>query len=185
MVNVLEWSNVSLTLKVRDRKSRQTISKKLLLNQSGRVYGSQLLAIMGPTGCGKTSLMNVLSGKVEYNKKLKLVGNIHYNGQFMDHGLSMGSVAYVGQNERVFAFLTVRETLMIAAYFHSNSDTPKEGLEEKVDTAIRELSLTKAADTILGNDIRRGVSGGEYQRVLIGKELIKNPNIIFLGTPLF
>jgi ABC-type multidrug transport system ATPase subunit len=127
--------------------------------------------------------MNVLSGRIPFSRKTKLTGFIYYNGEFRGQGMTNESVAYVAQDEKIFAFLTVRETLTLAAYFHSPSNMPKIEKERHVEAVIRELGLSTAADTILGNETRRGVSGGEYKRVLIGKELIKNPSSIFLDEP--
>ncbi|RYH19219.1 ATP-binding cassette domain-containing protein [archaeon] len=127
--------------------------------------------------------MNVLSGRIPFNRKTKLTGYIYYNGEYLDQGMTSKNVAYVAQDEHIFAFLTVRETLCLAAYFHSPMHATKQELKEKVDAVMRELGLVGAADTILGNETRRGVSGGEYRRVLIGRELIKNPSTIFLDEP--
>lgn len=101
----------------------------------------------------------------------------------MDHGISGRTIGYVGQSETSFPFLTVRETLCLAAYFHSSSQMSRADREHVVEAVMRELSLSKVADTILGNERTRGVSGGEYKRVLIGRELIKNPEIILLDEP--
>lgn len=128
--------------------------------------------------------MNVLSGRVTYNKTIKLTGNIYFNGELMEEGVTSNSaIAYVAQDDKLFAFLTVRETLQLAAYFNCPASTTSEERHHRVESIIRELALTKAADTILGNDTTRGVSGGEYKRVLIGKELIKKPDVMFFDEP--
>ena len=59
-------------------------------------------------------------------------------------------------------------------------------LEEKravVDSLLNKLSLVKAADTIVGDAKRRGISGGERKRLSIGCELIGSPNLLFLDEP--
>ncbi len=134
-------------------------------------------------GCGKTSLMNVLSGRITYNKNINLHGNIYYNSEFINFRETRKVTGYVGQDETTYAFLTVYETISLSAYFFSSSSVSREEREEHVNNCIRELGLQNVRDSILGNEMQRGVSGGEYKRVLIGKELIKNPELMFLDEP--
>lgn len=182
MADTLEWASISLSILVKDKAGNWT-DRTILKNQNGKVSSGELLAVMGPTGCGKSSLLNVLAGKIAYSKHSKLSGYIYYNNELQTHGMASKAIAYVPQDERLFAFLTVRETLCLAAYFHAHRDTSKEERTGRVEAVIRELGLANAADSILGDETRRGVSGGEYKRVLIGKELIKNPSCIFLDEP--
>lgn len=178
MVSRICWSNVNLTLKSKKRDDR-----KILNNLSGEAEAGQLLAIMGPTGCGKTSLVSVLSGRVVGNKKLYLSGNVYYDNDFIDQANLNEKAVVVTQDDLLFSYLTVRETLSFAAYFFSPLHTTQEEIDDRVERAMTELSLTKAADTIIGSYTRRGISGGEYKRVLIGKELMKMPSVIFLDEP--
>ena len=178
----LVWSNVELTLNETDREGN-VIQRKLLSNQSGELSERQLLAIMGPSGCGKTSLLHVLSGRVAYNCNLSLTGTVQINGENINAARRSKKIACVAQDDSLFEYLTVRETLYLAAYFAKGADTTKERLDNIVDAVMTELSLTKASETIIGSATRRGVSGGEYKRVLIGKDLMKKPRIIFLDEP--
>jgi ATP-binding cassette subfamily G (WHITE) protein 2 len=73
---------------------------------------------MGPTGSGKTSLLNTLACRVEYNKNMKLDGNIYLNGKLRDQEEFKKDMAYVMQTEELFPFLTVRETFECAAEFY-------------------------------------------------------------------
>lgn len=52
-----------------------------------------------------------------------------------------------------------------------------------VDTVLRELGLSAASNTLVGNYIVRGVSGGQRRRVSIGCELVTSPALIFLDEP--
>ncbi|CAF5026921.1 unnamed protein product, partial [Rotaria socialis] len=52
-----------------------------------------------------------------------------------------------------------------------------------VEDVILQLGLGKCADTIVGNDLKRGVSGGERKRTNIGMELVLSPRILFLDEP--
>lgn len=52
-----------------------------------------------------------------------------------------------------------------------------------VDSVINDLGLKKARDTVIGDAMTKGVSGGERKRVSIGVELISNPSVLFLDEP--
>lgn len=81
------------------------------------------------------------------------------------------------QDDCLFSYLTVKETLTISAYFHSPPRTSTHTINEKVENIIRELGLTKAVNTIIGSGTRRGVSGGERKRTAIG--YIKTNSMIY------
>lgn len=92
---------------------------------------------------------------------------------------------YVTQEDNLFGYLTVRETLELSAHFHIRDDSmddPK-SVVDIVDEVIRELNLTKAANTIIGSTSRRGISGGERKRVAIGKQMMSNPLCLFIDEP--
>ncbi len=164
MVSRIHWNNLNLTL------SQKQYERKLLSDLSGEVEAGQLLAILGPTGCGKTSLVNVLSGRLVAGSNLHLSGNVYYDDQFIDHASLNEKAVVVTQDDMLFSYLTVRETLSFSAYFFSPVNTTKEEIKDRVDRAMNELSLTKAADTIIGSYSRRGLSG---------KSLVYNSNQSF------
>lgn len=81
------------------------------------------------------------------------------------------------------AFLTVKETLMVAAHFQLPRDVSTKRREQYVADIISELGLANATNTPIGDAKLRGVSGGERKRANIGIELIKNPSLLFLDEP--
>jgi ABC-type multidrug transport system ATPase subunit len=83
----------------------------------------------------------------------------------------------------MFAELTVFETLMVSAHFQLPKSMSDESKREYVLQIIAELGLNKAKDTMIGDERRRGVSGGERKRCNIGVELIKSPSCLFLDEP--
>ena len=180
-MSIFEWKNVSLTLHRRERHT--TVTRRLLLNIDGYVKSGQLLGIQGPSGCGKTSLINALTGRVAFSKNVKLEGDIRYNNHDVDVEDFDKRIVCISQTDMLFSYLTVRDTLLLSAAFHQSWDTPRRMIEEKVESTIRELGLLKVSDTIIGSNSRRGVSGGEYKRVLIGKEMMKDPDIVFVDEP--
>jgi ABC-type multidrug transport system ATPase subunit len=91
--------------------------------------------------------------------------------------------AYVRQEDIFYTQMTVRETLMFAARLRLPSSVSLEEKRAVVDSLLNKLSLVKAADTIVGDAKRRGISGGERKRLSIGCELIGSPNLLFLDEP--
>jgi len=105
------------------------------------------------------------------------------NGESINTAKLSKKIACVAQDDLLFAYLTVRETLFLAAYFSKGSGTSRRRIDNIVDAVMTELSLTKSSETIIGSATRRGISGGEYKRVLVGKEMMKKPKTIFLDEP--
>lgn len=81
----------------------------------------------------------------------------------------------------MYETLTTFETLYFAAMLRLPKTMTTAEKEERVETVIKTLGLTRCRDTIIGGPFRRGVSGGERKRVSIGHELLINPSAIFLG----
>jgi len=205
MKNTLSWSDVSLSL-LQKGSSGQYAKRPILSKIDGHVTDGQFLAIMGPSGCGKTSLLNALCGRVRYSKKAFLEGTVLYNDRKISDFDFNKLLACVSQDDMLLSYLTVRETLHLAAFFTSKQYRNDELIRNKVNIVMKELNLSVVAETIIGSTTRRGnyslysstsrrpsitlarplirskgVSGGEYKRVLIGKELMKKPKLVFLG----
>jgi ABC-type multidrug transport system ATPase subunit len=89
---------------------------------------------------------------------------------------------YVMQSDALFPLLTVRETFRYAAYLRVRGKTTAER-NQIADELITELKLNKVADTIVGDDEHRGLSGGEKRRVSIGVDIVHFPSTIFLDEP--
>eukprot|EP00615_Pteridomonas_danica_P010282 CAMPEP_0114370538 /NCGR_PEP_ID=MMETSP0101-20121206/32580_1 /TAXON_ID=38822 ORGANISM="Pteridomonas danica, Strain PT" /NCGR_SAMPLE_ID=MMETSP0101 /ASSEMBLY_ACC=CAM_ASM_000211 /LENGTH=629 /DNA_ID=CAMNT_0001522107 /DNA_START=17 /DNA_END=1905 /DNA_ORIENTATION=- len=148
----ITFENISFSIEVGTKKEPKT--KEVLKNLSGELKSGTMTAIMGPTGSGKTSLLNVLAYRMPVNKKATLTGSLLLNGHAIDSPLWLRKFRYQKRKE-VNLFLRV----------------------------ISELGLNKVADTMLGSARVRGVSGGEKKRANIGIELIKNPSMLFLDEP--
>jgi ABC-type multidrug transport system ATPase subunit len=181
----ITWSNVNYSIATKDKSER-----KQILNQvSGNVNSGTCTAIMGPSGSGKTSLLNVLAGRVPVSKGATLTGAITVLTRQGKLEISSGRVdmadlsAYVEQDDALFALSTVTETLMFAAQLRLPKTMPLAKKKERVNQVISELGLLSARDTIIGNAMVRGVSGGERKRVSIGLELLHDPNLVFMDEP--
>ncbi|MCL7030405.1 hypothetical protein MKW94_015863 [Papaver nudicaule] len=87
------------------------------------------------------------------------------------------------QDDLLYPTLTVEETLMFSADFRLPRLLSKEKKMERVRTVMDELGLNDAAKTIIGDEGRRGISGGERRRVSIGVGIINDPILLFLDEP--
>lgn len=155
--------------------------KRTILDSiSAEVPAGRLVAVMGPTGCGKTSLINALAGRLPAGGMLE--GDILINNKPRDKSF-MALVAYVMQDDVLFPNLTVYETFEFAARMRLPKKIPNSVKAKLVDGIINELGLSKARETRIGNAIYRGVSGGERKRTNIGIELLSGASLIFLDEP--
>jgi ABC-type multidrug transport system ATPase subunit/ABC-type multidrug transport system permease subunit len=165
----------------RASKGNDAPEKKVILdNISAEVPAGRLVAVMGPTGCGKTSLINALAGRLEAGGELE--GEVLVNGKSRDKSYR-ALVAYVMQDDVLFPNLTVQETFEFAARMRLPKNISGEAKMKLVDSIINELGLSKARNTRIGNAIYRGVSGGERKRTNIGIELLSGASLIFLDEP--
>ena len=76
--------------------------------------------------------------------------------------------------------MTVRETMRISSYLRNHPSVGKQNMNERVEIFLKVLGLDHVADTIVGGEMIRGVSGGERKRVSVGVELVRGPAILFL-----
>ncbi|KAJ8531242.1 hypothetical protein K7X08_026676 [Anisodus acutangulus] len=151
--------------------------KCILQGVSGSACPGEILALMGPSGGGKTTLLKLLSGKVKNDS-----GMITYNDQPYNKSLKQ-RIGFVLQDDVVFPHLTVKETLIYAALLRLPNTLSKEQKKERAIRVINELGLERCQDTIIGGAFVRGISGGERKRVCIGNEILLNPSLLFLDEP--
>ena len=158
-------------------------SKRILHGCEGVIRPGDLCAIMGPSGAGKSSLMNILAGRVSSNSKITVKGRITANGEVVKPRQFRRRIAYVMQDDALFATQTPREAFRFSATLRLPSDVPKSTIEQLVDNMVVALGLDNCADTMCGGGLIKGISGGERKRTAIGIELISNPSILFLDEP--
>ncbi|XP_053565328.1 ATP-binding cassette sub-family G member 8 [Bombina bombina] len=159
-------------------KGAQTIG---MTNLNVKVSSGQMLAVIGNTGCGKTSLLDIITCKDE-GGKIKS-GQILINGKLSTKQLVKKSIAHVRQDDQLLPHLTVRETLSFVAKLRLPKEFSEQQRQKRVEDVIAELRLRQCANTKIGNAYTRGVSGGERRRVSIGVQLLWNPGILLLDEP--
>ncbi|NWU94715.1 ABCG2 protein, partial [Upupa epops] len=157
---------------------RKTVEKKILHNVYG-IMKPGLNAILGPTGSGKSSLLDVLAARKD---PAGLSGEVLIDGIPQPPNFKCIS-GYVVQDDVVMGTMTVRENLHFSAALRLPDSITVKEKEERVTQIISELGLSKVADTKVGTEFIRGVSGGERKRTNIGMELITEPPVLFLDEP--
>lgn len=80
---------------------------------SGIIKPGRMTLLLGPPGCGKTSLLLALSGNL--NKSLKVAGEVSYNGYKLEEFVAQKTSAYISQHDLHIPEMTVRETLDFSA----------------------------------------------------------------------
>uniref|UniRef100_A0A8B9BNN9 ATP-binding cassette sub-family G member 8 n=1 Tax=Anser brachyrhynchus TaxID=132585 RepID=A0A8B9BNN9_9AVES len=153
----------------------------VIQNLNLKVRSGQMLAIIGSTGGGKTSLLDVITCR-DHGGKIKS-GQIMINNKPCTPQLVKKCIAHVRQDDRLLPHLTVRETLLFVAKLRLPKFFSDSQKEKRVEDVIAELRLRQCANTRVGNEYLRGVSGGERRRVSIGVQLLWNPGILILDEP--
>ena len=177
----LAWSNLVFEVEVGgglfggDKESKQIVK-----GTSGHFKPGTLTALMGPSGAGKSTMMNVLAGRAPYGKITS--GDVLLNGMKADPTVYREQLAYVMQQDSMFATQTPREALNFTARLRL-PEYSEEQRTEIVEQAIQALRLEKCADTLIGSVMIPGLSGGEKKRAAVAVELISSPSLIFLDEP--
>jgi ABC-type multidrug transport system ATPase subunit len=176
--------NVNLSVHNKLKKS----SKNILENINAKFLPGKLNVIMGPSGSGKTSLLNLISGRLSSNllTEYSSSGNIYLNNcHITDYTMIRPICSYVVQeDDHLLSAITVRETLVYAARLRlSKTKLSLKEQEYIVDDIILKMGLKDCANTLVGNELIKGISGGEKRRLSIAIQLISSPKILFLDEP--
>ena len=154
--------------------------KTLLDDISFSVYPGEVVALMGPSGAGKTALLECLTGQ-----RIPTKGKIYLNGRSLHKYWDSfrHSIGYVPQEDVMHRDLTVYETLYFAAKMRLPKDLPESAIVETVDSIMMRMGLANIRDSIIGDERVRGISGGQRKRVNIALELLTEPSLLFLDEP--
>uniref|UniRef100_A0AAV1U9R6 ABC transporter domain-containing protein n=1 Tax=Peronospora matthiolae TaxID=2874970 RepID=A0AAV1U9R6_9STRA len=172
--------------------TKHSVKKHILRNISGVFKPGTITLVLGQPGSGKSSLMKLLSGRFPAAKNITMEGEVTYNGTPANELLTClpQFVSYVTQRDKHYPSLTVKETLEFAhaccggglserAERHFVNGSPEENkaaleaaralFKHHPDIVIQQLGLDNCQNTIVGDAMIRGVSGGERKRVTTGE----------------
>ncbi|RHZ00591.1 hypothetical protein DYB35_012149, partial [Aphanomyces astaci] len=156
---------------------KHSVTKDIVHPVTGVLKPSTMTLVLGQPGSGKSSFMQALAGMFPVTKS-----STHRLPQF---------IAYTGQRDHHYHTLSVHETLAFAHQCHGGAVVPRHVLDALVhgtsdenadavrvlealyavypDVVVQQLGLTNCKDTVVGNAMLRGVSGGERKRVTVGE----------------
>lgn len=157
----------------------QGTSKRVLDSVNAAMPSGSLTAIIGSSGSGKTSFLNLMAGRMSLSRAT-VAGCTTFNG---NTDIDSVRSAYVMQEDVLIPTLTVRETLRYAADLRLPPPTTQEERHAIVEQVILELGLKECADTRIGTTAHKGCSGGEKRRTSIGVQLLANPSVLFCDEP--
>lgn len=182
-----------------------TRPKQILEGVSGTAPPGHLVAILGPSGAGKTTLVELFAGR---EKTGSVSGNIFLQAELdqtmtekgkdaiSDRGAlqqlpatltdSSGRrlLAFVDQDDQLPPYSTVREALLFAAELSLPENVSEQVKADGVDRVVAALGLESVQNSLIGSQARRGISGGERRRVSIGVALVARPRVLILDEPL-
>jgi len=175
----LTWSGVSMTVSGKDG------DRELLKDLWGEVPKKEITAIMGPSGAGKTSLLNILAGRTRTSGNLTISSDVRLNNYAVDPTSleTRKQIAFVAQDDSLQATATPREAIRFSAKMRLSRDTTEEELDTLTNRMLDALGLTTCADTFIGGELLKGISGGERKRTSVGVELVTKPSLVFLDEP--
>ena len=147
--------------------------KQILTNFSLSIPEKQILAIVGPSGGGKTTLLRMLAGLETIDS-----GEIYYNGESLaiDELEKRNLLGFVFQDFQLFPHLSVLENLTLSPI--KTMDMDKEAAEKKARALLEQLGLAGHADAFPFS-----LSGGQKQRVALARAMMIKPEIIGYDEP--
>ena len=147
--------------------------KQILTNFSLSIPEKQILAIVGPSGGGKTTLLRMLAGLETIDS-----GEIYYNGESLaiDVLEKRNLLGFVFQDFQLFPHLSVLDNLTLSPI--KTMSMEKEVAEKKARGLLEQLGLSGHAEAFPFS-----LSGGQKQRVALARAMMINPEVIGYDEP--
>ena len=155
-------------------------SRTILSEISGCVKPGQVMAIMGASGAGKSTFLDILARR---RKRGQVGGKILVNGREVTDSEYKRFAGFVDQEDTLMSTLTVYETVLYSALLRLPREMSIEAKKYRTLETMNELGILGIRDMRIGDAGHRSISGGEKRRVYIACELVTSPSILFLDEP--
>ena len=166
-----------IVLSGRDINFRFPNSDNGMHNFSFDISNGELIAIMGGSGTGKTTLVSILNGTLHPQN-----GSITINGHDINEPAAKSLIGFVPQDDLLVEELTVYDNLYYTAKLCFDGMTEQE-IDRRVMKTLKDLGLLQVKDLKVGSPIKKFISGGQRKRLNIALELIREPAVLFLDEP--
>ncbi len=154
--------------------------QRVLSGVNGEIKHGRLTAVMGPSGSGKTTFLTTLAGRANYGKT---VGTIFLNKRPDSLTNYRKLTGFVPQEDVMLRELTVEQNIRYAALTRLPITMTDAAREKQIEKIIRLLGLGDIRHSIIGDELTRGISGGQRKRVNVALELVAEPVVLFLDEP--
>ncbi|KAL4029284.1 ABC transporter G family member 32 [Cucumis melo var. makuwa] len=179
----MSFSNINYYVDVPMELKQQGVTEErlqLLVNVSGSFRPGVLTALLGVSGAGKTTLMDVLAGRKTGGV---IEGNIHISGYPKRQDTFARVSGYCEQTDIHSPCLTIMESLLFSAWLRLPSDVDLETQRAFVDEVMELVELTPLSGALVGLPGVDGLSTEQRKRLTIAVELVANPSIVFMDEP--
>eukprot|EP00798_Chlamydomonas_sp_ICE-L_P006713 gene6713-3383_t len=185
-LSMLEFFVKPITMFFQKSKDKKTLI--MLDHLNGVIKPGRLTLLLGPPGAGKSTLLRLLAGQMK-DKDVQLKGDVRYNGKLGKEFVVERAAVYIDQEDSHIAEMTVRETMAFNFYTVVKAKekelgvTPDPMLDEMLNhiqygvegdhimvmIISQILGLDVCIDTVIGNALLKGISGGQKKRVTTGR----------------
>ncbi|MDE5569974.1 MAG: sn-glycerol-3-phosphate ABC transporter ATP-binding protein UgpC [Ruminococcus sp.] len=136
------------------------------------IRDKEFIVLVGPSGCGKSTTLRMIAGLEEISEGELYIGDRLVN----DIAPKDRDIAMVFQNYALYPHMTVFENMAFGLKLRK---VPKDEIERKVNEAAKILDLAHLLDRK-----PRAMSGGQCQRVALGRCIVRSPKVFLLDEPL-
>ncbi|CAN1252375.1 Pleiotropic drug resistance protein 2 [Linum perenne] len=171
---------VDMPSEMKSQEHGKNTRLQLLHDVSGAFRPCVLTALVGASGAGKTTLMDVLAGRKTGGY---IEGSITISGYPKNQQTFARVSGYCEQNDIHSPYVTVYESLIFSAWLRLSSDISEETRKMFVEEVMELIELNPIRDALVGHPGVDGLSTEQRKRLTIAVELVANPSIIFMDEP--